>query len=226
MARRAFLGLSRPAWAGCGSQGEKGEPAGPGRGPCGPLSANAAVFSGVSRLAPRPFEDFPSRGQVSCWVFPWAVPPFFPESPAGPFFSLRAAPKEGSRGERAAHGLPVAPRGPSLRPSGLCRRGHAPFPVFTPPAGPFDAHPFWLSEARRAVFLPRAAPGRVLGGRACTRASWGRPARLPASAGPPFLRPLPRPQIFLDPSNKGPRPRVRERERERDVDSYIYRGFF
>ena len=35
------------------------------------------VFEGFPP-APRPFEDFPSRGPVSCWVFLWAILPFFP----------------------------------------------------------------------------------------------------------------------------------------------------
>ena len=35
------------------------------------------VFGGFPP-APRPFEDFPSRGPVPCWVFPWAILPCFP----------------------------------------------------------------------------------------------------------------------------------------------------
>ena len=69
--------------------------------------------------------------------------PLCPESPAGPFFSPPGGSQEGSWGEGAAHGLPVAARGMSRAASPpLCRRGDASFPVFTRPAGPFDAHPF------------------------------------------------------------------------------------
>ena len=99
-------------------RGEKGEPAGPGRGPCGPLSANAAVFSGVSGLRRGPSRISLPVGRFPAGFSPGLFSHFFPESPAGPFFSLR-------------------------RPQ-----------------------------------------GRVQGGRACTRASCGRPGHVPGRSAP------------------------------------------
>ena len=143
MARRAFLGLSQLPWAGCGPQGEeKGGPAGPGRGPCGPLSANAAMFSGVSRLRRGPSRISLPVGRFPAGFSPGPFPPFCPESPTGPFFSLRRLQGKGLGGKGPHRGFlwpPGACPGPF---SPLCRRGRVPFPVFTPPAVPVDAHPF------------------------------------------------------------------------------------
>ena len=89
-----------PSWAFLGPLGLVAAPGGE-RGACRPrkgaLRASerqcGRVFGGF-RPAPRPFEDFPSRGLVPCWVFPWAAPSFWPESPAGPF-----SPPGGSQGK-------------------------------------------------------------------------------------------------------------------------------
>ena len=197
MARRAFPGLSQPAWAGCGSQGgEERGPAGPGKRPCGPLSANAAMFSGVSRL-----RRGPSRISLPVGRFPAGLfSHFCPESPAGLFFSPRAAPPGrvqrgkgctgascGRPGHVPGRFLPSLPPGRCLLP-GFHRAGRA---GPCSPSGPErPVEPFSALE-----WPPRGVPG----GKACTGASCGRPERLPPSAGPLFA-PSPLALDFFAPS--------------------------
>ncbi len=192
----APLGWPRPL-------GEKRRACRPGKRAHGSLSANAAMFSGVSR---------PRRGlsRISGCLprsspHPGELPrmgrggrrrsgghsPFCPESPAGPF-SLPGGSPGGVRGRQASTGASCGHPGHILEgfpPSAAGVMRPSRFFPRPPEAG---AAPLFALRGPQGRFSPRGgSPGSVQGGRAGTRASCGRLGHVPGGSGP-----FPLPQFF------------------------------
>ena len=140
-----------PSWAFLSSlglvaahQGERErEPAGPGKRPCGPLSANAAVFSGVSRLRRGPSRISLPVGRFPAGFSPGLFPHCFPESPAGLFFSPGRLPRKGPAGKGLHRGFLWPPRACPGPFSPLSAAGEMPPSRFSPRRPGRSMLPFW-----------------------------------------------------------------------------------